>query len=738
MTQAQLVLGITAALGSLHLSAELHPDLKDSEVVRPLRLHTHHQRHAEFSHTDTVSYRLEMKETNIDIHLRRSRSLIGSDYTETHYTTNGTMVTVAVEDQAVPLCYYHGWVGDDLESMASISTCKGIRGFFRTENQDYMIEPLSDSETGDHVVFRPDLLKNRDFRCGVTNETMDSAVPKFNHRGHSQHRSAAASQITLEEQKYIETYLVVDNSEFQNMGRDMNKLRTRMFEIVNFVNVIYRPLNTFIALVGLEVWSDRDKINVAPPAEQTLSAFNDWRNNELNKIKPNDNAHLISAVHFKGVVGLAYVGSLCSKNSTTLIQDTSSNAMETAVVLSHELGHNLGMSHDTSSCSCSKAHCIMGATLSAPPPQHFSSCSQAQFVDFLLSSHAPQCLLNKPNKTSVLPPAVCGNGFVEEGEECDCSLLEECTDPWCSADASSAVSKCKCCKNCKFLPLAAMCRDVRSECDLPEYCSGESSECPEDTFRANGVACRNNTGYCYGGQCPLRQHQCTSMWGQTAETASDSCYELNMNGTQDAYCIRPSPEIYIGCQAKDVTCGKLFCVNGSDVPRYGTAVKIGPCKTTVCSDPSADYGQVQTGTKCGMGRVCSNSTCVDLEAVYEEPKCRTKCPEHAVCNNKAECQCMSGWAPPDCVNPYADHITADEDPGPGLSNKAYTAIGVCLTAILSIVIVTTALVWRIKTMKQRYTSDGARLPAVVQKHPVPTISACVPAEGPQRDSSFQV
>uniref|UniRef100_A0A4W4EWP9 Peptidase M12B domain-containing protein n=1 Tax=Electrophorus electricus TaxID=8005 RepID=A0A4W4EWP9_ELEEL len=208
--------------------------------------------------------------------------LISSNYTETHYTANGTMVTVAMQDQVG--CYYHGWVGDNQESIASISTCKGIRGFFRTENHDYVIEPLSDSQTGEHVIYRAELLKARDVHCGVT-KTMDSALPKFTRRGHPQHRVR---------RKYIETYLVVDNSEFRNLGSDMNKVRMRMFEIINFVNRIYLPLNTFIALVGLEVWSDRDKISVGPPAEQTLSAFTDWRNNELNKIKQSDHAQLIS------------------------------------------------------------------------------------------------------------------------------------------------------------------------------------------------------------------------------------------------------------------------------------------------------------------------------------------------------------------------------------------------------------------------------------------------------------
>lgn len=93
-----------------------------------------------------------------------------------------------------------------------------------------------------------------------------------------------------------------------------------MFEIVNFVNMVrvdlwevcrgsaglprwrlmarpvlqaYRPLRTFIALVGVEVWSSGDQINVTPPAGANLDAFMKWRNDELLNRKKHDNAHLI-------------------------------------------------------------------------------------------------------------------------------------------------------------------------------------------------------------------------------------------------------------------------------------------------------------------------------------------------------------------------------------------------------------------------------------------------------------
>lgn len=52
-------------------------------------------------------------------------------------------------------------------------------------------------------------------------------------------------------------------------------------------------------------------------------------------------------------------------------------------------------------------------------PQQFSSCSLSNLEQYLTSRN-PECLLNKPLKKDLLQPPVCGNGFLETGEECDC------------------------------------------------------------------------------------------------------------------------------------------------------------------------------------------------------------------------------------------------------------------------------------------------------------------------------
>uniref|UniRef100_A0A669B6Z8 ADAM metallopeptidase domain 28 n=1 Tax=Oreochromis niloticus TaxID=8128 RepID=A0A669B6Z8_ORENI len=393
---------------------------------------------------------------------------------------------------------------------------------------------------------------------------------------------------------------------------------------------------TFIALVGLEIWSNGDLISVTPPAGANLDAFMKWRNSELVTRIKHDNAHLISGIDFEGAtVGLAFIGTLCSGHSVGVVQDHSDRAIAVGATLAHEMGHNLGMNHDDSSgCLCSDDSCIMAAALSWKTPRSFSSCSSSNYEKYL-TSRSPSCLLDKPNYKSIVAPAVCGNGFKEEGEQCDCGSVQECTNPCCNATTctlkeGSQCAEGECCENCKILPTSRQCRAKQDDCDLAEYCDGKSTTCPEDVFAVNGLPCDGGQGYCYNGQCPQRPKQCVKMYGSGAIEARQGCYNYNTRGTYYAFCTRPSNDQFIPCQQEDVLCGKLFCEGGNDNPNYGRMVSIGTCKAAFFSDTTSDQGQVETGTKCGDGKVCSQNQCVDLQTAYRNTNCSAKCPGHAV------------------------------------------------------------------------------------------------------------
>uniref|UniRef100_A0A3B4FGV8 ADAM metallopeptidase domain 28 n=1 Tax=Pundamilia nyererei TaxID=303518 RepID=A0A3B4FGV8_9CICH len=179
------------------------------------------------------------------------------------------------------------------------------------------------------------------------------------------------------------------------MNRDQKKMRQRIFEIVNFVNMVYKPLRTFIALVGLEIWTNGDLISVTPPAGANLDAFMKWRNSELVTRIKHDNAHLISGIDFEGpTVGLAFIGTLCSGHSVGVVQDHSDAAIAVGATLSHEMGHNLGMDHDDSSgCLCSDDSCIMAAVLRRPNKDAITTTPEESTM---ASANAPQIISSSP------------------------------------------------------------------------------------------------------------------------------------------------------------------------------------------------------------------------------------------------------------------------------------------------------------------------------------------------------
>uniref|UniRef100_A0A8C7QKJ6 ADAM metallopeptidase domain 28 n=1 Tax=Oncorhynchus mykiss TaxID=8022 RepID=A0A8C7QKJ6_ONCMY len=564
--------------------------VRDYEVVRPIRLHTLRKRETEV-HLSPV-----LPSCTGAVLLE----LLTKDYSETYYTEDGTPVTSTPQD--MDHCYYHGSIVDDSESMVSMSTCDGLSGYFRTAAQRYLIEPLSGGDDGDHAVLKYEDQSSKPMLCGVTNSTWNEDYPSITSRS-PMHRDRV-SVVLVCTLKHIASIPF----QYKKMESNRGELRKRIFEVVNFVNMVYKPLNTFIALVGLEVWSDSDKISVTAPAGATLDAFTTWRNNDLVKTKPHDNAHLISGIDFEGsTVGLAFIGTLCSGHSAGVVQDHNPRAIAVGATLAHEMGHNLGMNHDDSSaCACSGNSCVMAGALSWDIPKSFSSCSSLSYDQFL-NNRNPECLLNKPDYRNVESTPVCGNGFLERGEECDCGSLE-------------------------IMASSTECRRKHDDCDLAEYCTGNSAVCPEDVFSVNGISCDRGRGYCRNGQCPQHHDQCVKMYGPSAEKATTYCYNQNTRGLYYAYCRRPSQDQFIPCQSQDVQCGKLFCKNGNDDPNYGRMVKFSDCKATFYGDHTSDFGQVNTGTKCNDGKVCSKNECVDLETAYgpKATNCSARCKGHAV------------------------------------------------------------------------------------------------------------
>ncbi|XP_024916335.1 disintegrin and metalloproteinase domain-containing protein 8 isoform X2 [Cynoglossus semilaevis] len=619
---------------------------------------------------DVLQYSVSIEGENYTLHLERNIDLIGENFSVTHYSDQGAQITTPLD--LSDHCYYHGHVVEVDDSSVSVSLCSEVKGFVRLLDQMYLIEPLPDPETGQqsdsqsssnkreqtlHAFYNYRHLRMKRSTCSQGNTTEMfydfGALPSGLHKL----TNLEARTQTSNKPMVVELVLVADFREYTIFG-SVRRVQRRLMEVANHVDKLYRPLGIRVMLVGVEIWSIRDQITVSPDAESTLHRFLEWRQRSLLPRIKHDNIQLVTGVKFNGpVVGLANTKSMCTYYSGGVNYDSSVNPIAVASTVAHEMGHNLGMEHDTMSCVCgssvSDTDCVMARSIGSVYPHLFSSCSREQLTRFLATINV-HCLRNTPSTNRIFGGPVCGNNFLEIGEDCDCGTEWECQDPCCDTStcklkAGAECAEGECCHRCQLKSAGTLCRQKTGDCDLAEHCTGLSGFCPADDYAQNGLPCNGGRGYCHNGRCPSLGEQCKRLWGPDAEVAAGVCFSFLCGQS---------------CHLRDVLCGKLYCSGGWD---SNTAIlrkvtyRIGRKECHEARlNPDDNYPEdmiwAPTGTKCGNSMVCYNRRCQDLRNLvwYGTTNCSNKCNNHGVCNHRNECHCDPGWAPPYCDTQYSN------------------------------------------------------------------------------------
>lgn len=248
-----------------------------------------------------------------------------------------------------------------------------------------------------------------------------------------------------------------------------------------------------------------------------------------------------------------------------------------------------------------------------------------------------------------------------------------------------------------------MCRSSNGECDLPEYCTGESEYCPADVFKRDTVVCGKGRAFCYEGSCRSRTDQCRVLWGISGNS-SDECYSKNENGSRHGNCgyDRLANE-YVKCKPEDTFCGMLHCRHTNEKLEFGmenVAVlshsflnhenRIVACRTAIVDLglESMDPGLTPNGAKCGEDKMCVNQKCMALDQVIRAGKgsaCENDCNGNGVCNSQGHCHCGNNFAPPDCLEPgpggSVDSGPARDPHGEWCSIALYDLRGNCLLTV---------------------------------------------------------
>lgn len=408
---------------------------------------------------------------------------------------------------------------------------------------------------------------------------------------------------------------------------DFNSTQSARENVINQMNtasaVWERSFNISLGLQNLTI---SDATCPGTPAQQTqwnqacsdnvdiqdrLNMFSAWRGTLSD-----NNSHwtLLSTCNTGSAVGLAWLGQACVNNAITTNSSTTGNGQssgsgdETVAganvvirtqgasewqIIAHETGHTYGAVHDCDSQTCANSQivnaqqcCPLSANTCDANAQYimnpssrqgikdFSPCSIGNICSAIgRQSVKTDCLSNNRQVTTISGQQ-CGNGIVEQGEDCDCGGEAGCQGNQC-CDATTCKFKnnavCDdsnedCCRNCQFASNGTVCRESSGQCDPQEVCPGDSAYCPKDTNAPDGQSCGNGL-QCTSGQCTSRDEQCKSVMGSYTQG-------------NDTYACDSS-----GCT--------LSCAS----PEFG---------------PGVCYGLQQNfldGTQCGGGGTCQNGQC---------------------------------------------------------------------------------------------------------------------------------
>ncbi|XP_077012458.1 disintegrin and metalloproteinase domain-containing protein 15 isoform X3 [Tamandua tetradactyla] len=619
---------------------------------------------------EALRIKLELDGESHILELLQNRELVTSRPTLVWYQPDGTRMVS--EGHSLENCCYQGTVQGHADSWVSVCTCSGLRGLVvLSPERSYALELEPADLQGPPSISRiQDLLPSHTctLRSGVPVPTQ---APPEAPLGQQHIRRQRRDVVT--ETKIVELVIVADHSEVQRYP-DFQRLLNRTLEVALLLDMFFQPLNVRVALVGLEAWTQHDQVEISPDPGVTLDNFLRWRRAELLPRLPHDSAQLVTATSFSGpVVGMAIQNSICSPDfSGGVNMDHSTSILGVASSIAHELGHSLGLAHDPpgSNCPCPgpapAKSCIMEASTDFLPGLNFSNCSRQALEKALLDGMG-SCLFERPTSLPTMA-SHCGNMFVEPGEQCDCGFPDDCSDACCDyftcqlRPGAQCASDGPCCQNCQLRPAGWQCRPTRGDCDLPEFCLGDSSQCPPDISLGDGEPCAGGQAVCMQGRCASYTQQCQALWGPAAQPAASLClHTANTRGDAFGSCGRSPSGSYVPCSPRDAICGQLQCQGGRAQPLLGLAQDLvwemleANGTQLNCSWVHLDLGNdvaqpllTLPGTACGPGLVCIDHRCqpVDLLGAQE---CRSKCHGHGVCNSNRRCHCEEGWAPPDCT-----------------------------------------------------------------------------------------
>ncbi|XP_032906237.1 A disintegrin and metalloproteinase with thrombospondin motifs 17 [Amblyraja radiata] len=365
-------------------------------------------------------------------------------------------------------CFYSGHVLRHRRSFAALSTCNGLLGYIQIGDDLLSIEPvnkINSSFSGEvHRIYR-----HKQPLASKKNHSSDFCkVIKGRQKLKRATDQLRRNAIRLTNEYTVETLVVADSDMVEYHGAEA--AQRFLLTVMNMVYNMFRHrslgIKINIQVTKLVLLHKRpEQLSIGHHGEKSLESFCHWQQREFgarylgNNQLPGgrddypavDAAMLVTRTDFCvnknepcDTVGIAYLGGACNpKRKCVLAED---NGLSLAFTIAHELGHNLGMSHDDDHSTCAEHfHIMSGEWIKGKNPSDlsWSACSHGDLESFLRSK-ASTCLLETDPRSQYatrLPPKLPGMHYSAD-EQCQilfginatfCKEMEHlmCSGLWC-------------------------------------------------------------------------------------------------------------------------------------------------------------------------------------------------------------------------------------------------------------------------------------------------------------------